>query len=66
MAKITDIQNIGEGTLVTANGEFAKLAYLNDEYPYYALVDESELTEDQIKEAVAVSDFDEDHLCDIQ
>lgn len=62
MTTINEIEMMGEGTLVTANGEYAKLAYLNNEYPYYSLVDETELSDDEIEEAVKVSDFDEDHL----
>ena len=64
MTTINEIETMAEGTLVTANGEYAKLAYLNNEY--YSLVDETELSEDEIEEAVKVSDFDEDHLDGLQ
>ena len=64
--KISDIQGHGEGTIVTQNGEYGKLAYFNNENPYYEMIETSELTDDEQESAIRVSDFFDDHLDGIQ
>lgn len=65
MKTIKDIEEMGEGTLVTGDGEYAILRYSND-HPYYGMFDEhnldqSNFDEKDLDEAIEVSDINEDH-----
>ena len=53
------IETLEIGTLATQDGDYARVAESNGTL-FYASVDERELDADEIENAVAVADMDED------